>query len=88
MRFVLDASVFADAKKLLVANPGMVPVELTVGSNNGAPEPLLRSRTLRVNPNMETLGELRGMFGNARVRLVTPGNINRRVSHPKPSQLP
>ncbi len=84
----LDASVFADAKKLLMSNPGMVPVELTVGSNNGAPEPLLRSRTLRVNPNMETLGELRGMFGNAHVRLVTPGNINRRASYPKSNQLP
>ncbi len=70
----LDADVFARAKEVLIAHPGAAPVELALGSDNGAPAPLLRSRTLRVDPSRETLEELREVFGKARVRLVKAGN--------------
>ncbi len=70
----LDAHVFARAKEVLVAHPGTAPVELTLGSDNGTLSPLLRSRTLKVDPSGEALGELQEMFGKARVRLVKVGN--------------
>ena len=70
----LDAHVFARAKEVLAAHPGTAPVELTLGGDNGTHAPLLRSRTLKVDPSRETLGELQEMFGKARVRLVKVGN--------------
>ena len=70
----LNADVFARAKEVLAAHPGTAPVELALGGDNGTPAPLLRSRTLKVDPSRETLGELQEMFGKARVRLVKVGN--------------
>ncbi len=61
---------FADAKRILVAHPGAAPVLLQVGSGNGQMATRLRSRTLRVSPDAETVGELQKLFGRANVRLV------------------
>jgi DNA polymerase-3 subunit alpha len=61
---------FASARALLAAHPGSAPVELTLGSDNGAPAPRFRSRTLTVDPSSETLAALRELFGKGNVRLV------------------
>ncbi len=66
----LDDSVFARAKEILVAHPGTAPVELLLGSDNGIPAPVLRSRTLKADPSPDTIEALQEMFGKARVRLV------------------
>ncbi len=61
---------FAEAKRLLVAHPGVAPVEVLVQTGNGLGAPRLRSRTLRVDPGQETLQELEKLFGPSHVRLV------------------
>jgi len=66
----LDEQVFARAKEVVVAHPGTAPVELRLGVDNGAPAPILRSRTLKADPSPETMEALQEMFGKARVRLV------------------
>ncbi len=53
-----------------MAHPGTAPVELRLGVDNGAPAPILRSRTLKADPSPETMEALQEMFGKARVRLV------------------
>jgi DNA polymerase-3 subunit alpha len=69
----LDEEVFAKAKEVLTAHPGTAPVELCLGTDNGAPAPVLRSRTLRTDPTHDTIEALQDMFGKARVRLVRVG---------------
>jgi DNA polymerase-3 subunit alpha len=66
---------FAHARAVLAAHPGPVPVELTVGVDNGAPAPRLRSRSLRADLSNGTLDELRGIFGAGRIRLVRRGGV-------------
>ncbi|HAW90472.1 MAG TPA: hypothetical protein DCX61_07405 [Gemmatimonadetes bacterium] len=66
----LDDDVFARAKEVLVARPGTAPVELRLGTDNGAGSPVFRSRTLKADPTHETIEALQEMFGKARVRLV------------------
>jgi len=66
----LDEQVFARAKEVVVAHPGTAPLELRLGVDNGAPAPILRSRTLKADPSPETMEALQEMFGKARVRLV------------------
>ena len=66
----LDDNVFARAKEVLVARPGTAPVELRLGTDNGAGSPVFRSRTLKADPTHETIEALQEMFGKARVRLV------------------
>lgn len=61
---------FTEAKKILVAHPGVAPVEVLVRTGNGLGAPRLRSRSLRVDPGMETLRELEKLFGSDHVRLV------------------
>jgi len=61
---------FAEAKKVLVAHPGVAPVEVVVQTGNGSGAPRLRSRTLRVDPGPDTLQELEKLFGPSHVRLV------------------
>ncbi len=61
---------FTEAKRVLVAHPGAAPVVLQVGSDNGERAPRLRSRTLRVSPDAETMGALQKLFGRGNVRLV------------------
>ena len=66
----LDDDVFARAKEVLKAHPGMAPVELRLGSDNGITAPILRSRTLKADPSRDTIEALQEMFGKAWVRLV------------------
>ena len=61
---------FTEAKKVLAAHPGVAPVEVLVQTGNGLGAPRLRSRSLRVDPGMETLRELEKLFGSDHVRLV------------------
>jgi len=63
-------SVFHDAKEVLVAHPGGAPVELRLGSSNGVEASRFRSRTLKVDPDNETLSDLQEMFGKGHVRLI------------------
>jgi DNA polymerase-3 subunit alpha len=69
------AAEFAHARAVLAAHPGPTPVELTVGVDNGAPAPRLRSRTLRADVSNGTLDELREIFGPGRIRLVRHGSV-------------
>jgi DNA polymerase-3 subunit alpha len=78
---VLDDDVFVRAKEILKAHPGTAPVEVRLGSDNGMPAPILRSRTLKADPNQDTLEALQQMFGKARVRLVRVGH--RTASEPE-----
>ncbi len=69
----LAEDVFAKARSLLAEHPGVAPVELTLGNDNGVPAPRFRSRSLKVDPSSETLTELQEIFGKSRVRLVKVG---------------
>ena len=61
---------FERAKQVLMEHPGPSPVWVLVGCDNGEPAPRLRSRSLRVAPNAETLEALQKLFGRGNVRLV------------------
>lgn len=61
---------FDDAKILLTEHPGAAPVILQVGGNNGERAPRLRSRSLRVSPDAETMEGLQKLFGRGNVRIV------------------
>jgi DNA polymerase-3 subunit alpha len=61
---------FTAARKVLDRHPGVAPVEILVQTGNGLGAPRLRSRSLRVAPDTDTLHELEGLFGPAHVRLV------------------
>ncbi len=61
---------FGKAKALLREHPGAAPVLLQIGSDNGAQAPRLRSRSLRVTPDAETVAGLQKLFGRGNVRLV------------------
>ncbi len=61
---------FQRAKQFLVEHPGPAPVWVLVGSDNGEHAPRLRSRSLRVAPDAETLEALQKLFGRGNVRLV------------------
>jgi hypothetical protein len=45
-------------------------VWIQVGPDNGERAPRLRSRTLRVEPDADTLGALQKLFGRGNVKLV------------------
>ncbi len=64
---------FSKAKAVLASHPGMVPVEVTLGSDNGIRAPRLRSKSLKVDVANGTLPALRELFGAGRVRLVRRG---------------
>jgi DNA polymerase III subunit alpha len=70
----LDSAVadgaFAEAKRVLAGHPGPSPVWVQVGQSNGEPAPMLRSKTLKATPDVETVEALQGLFGRGRVRLV------------------
>ena len=61
---------FEQAKQVLTAHPGASPVLVQVELDNGAPAPHLRSRSLKVSANSQTLQELRKLFGHGKIRLV------------------
>ena len=72
---------FDDAKILLAQHPGAAPVILRVGGNNGERAPRLRSKSLRVSPDAETMEELQKLFGHGSVRVV-------RMFSPAPQDTP
>ena len=66
---VADAA-FPEARKLIAEHPGPSPVWLQVGADNGERAPRLRSRSLSVTPDAETIAALQKLFGRGNVRLV------------------
>jgi len=66
----LPDEAFQKARAVIGSHPGSAPVEVTLGSDNGVEAPRLRSRSLRVEPDRETLGELEELFGRTHVRVV------------------
>ena len=58
------------ARAVMEDRAGHAPVEVRVGEVNGAPAPRLRSRTLRVTPDRETIRALEAVFGKGRVELA------------------
>ena len=66
----LAVEAFQRAKQFLMEHPGPAPVWVLVGSDNGEHAPRLRSRSLRVAPDAETLEALQKLFGHGNVRLV------------------
>jgi len=64
------AAAFGEARKLLEAHPGLAPVQVLIQTNNGLGAPRLRSRSLNVDPQPETLEALAKLFGPSNVRLV------------------
>jgi DNA polymerase-3 subunit alpha len=71
---------FGEAKGVLSEHPGPAPVWIQVGADNGERAPRLRSRSLKVSPDAETLKALQGLFGSGNVRLV-------RTAQPTPSEF-
>lgn len=61
---------FAEARAVLSAHPGASPVWLQVGQDNGDRAPRLRSRSLGVTPDSDTMEALQKLFGRRNVRLV------------------
>jgi DNA polymerase-3 subunit alpha len=76
---VVDAA-FEAARKVIAAHPGPSPVWIQVGPDNGERAPRLRSRSLRVEPDADTLGALQKLFGRGNVKLV------RTVTPPEPER--
>jgi DNA polymerase III subunit alpha len=66
----LSEEAFAEARRVFAAHPGAAPVLLQVGADNGDHAPRLRSRSLRVSPDGETVSALQKLFGRGNVRLV------------------
>ena len=66
---VLDEA-FRSARGVIAKHPGASSVWVQVGPDNGERAPRLRSKTLRVDPGADALGELQRLFGPANVRLV------------------
>lgn len=61
---------FAEAREVFLAHPGESPIWLQVGRDNGDAAPKLRSKTLKANPNAETVEALQKIFGSGAVRLI------------------
>ena len=57
------------ARTLLSSHPGSAPVEVRL-TNGSDSNPRLRSKTLKVSPDVEAISGLREIFGEERVRLV------------------
>ena len=61
---------FAEARRVFLEHPGQSPVWLQVGRDNGEPAPKLRSKSLHVDPNADTVSALQKIFGSGAVRLI------------------
>ncbi|MYA42914.1 MAG: DNA polymerase III subunit alpha [Gemmatimonadetes bacterium] len=61
---------FASARAVADAHPGAAPVEVVLTDSNGSGAPRLRSRSLRVSPDRDTIRALEGLFGKGRVGLA------------------
>ena len=68
---IVPEEAFATARTVLTRHPGVAPVELRVGTGEGAQ---FRSRTLKTDVTNGTLEELQAVFGKDRVRLVNAGS--------------
>ena len=66
----LDEGAFRKARAAIEASAGSAPIEVVVSEPNGSPAPRLRSRSLKVKPDRETLRALEGVFGKGRVELA------------------
>ena len=66
----LPDDAFGRAREVMVAHAGETPVEVAVGDENGVKAPLLRSRSLKVRPDRETIRALEEVFGKGRVALA------------------
>lgn len=66
----LPDDAFGRAREVMVARAGEAPVEVAVGEGNGAALPRLRSRSLKVSPDRDTIRALEEVFGKGRVGLV------------------
>ena len=66
----VPSDAFERAKQVLSGHPGPSPVWLLIGGDNGERAPKLRSRSLRVSPDGETMEALQKLFGRGNVRLV------------------
>ena len=66
----LPDDAFGRARRVMVARAGEAPVEVAVGDGNGAALPRLRSRSLKVSPDRDTIRALEEVFGKGRVGLV------------------
>ena len=66
----LAEDVFRQARAVMEGRAGSAPVEVMVGGANGAPAQRLRSRTLKVRPDRETIRALEAVFGKGRVGLA------------------
>ena len=67
---IVPDEAFAAARTVLTSHPGVAPVELKVGTGEGAQ---FRSRTLKTDVTNGTLEELQDVFGKDRVRIVKAG---------------
>ena len=61
---------FAGARAVVNAHPGASPVEVVLSGLNGPGTPRLRSRSLRVSPDRETIRAFEAVFGKGRVGLA------------------
>ncbi|MDH3424401.1 MAG: DNA polymerase III subunit alpha, partial [Gemmatimonadota bacterium] len=66
----VGSEAFEAAKKLMSDHPGPSPVWIQVGADNGDRAPRLRSRSLSIEPTLDTLGALQKLFGRGNVKLV------------------
>ncbi|MGI9629012.1 MAG: DNA polymerase III subunit alpha [Longimicrobiales bacterium] len=65
----LRVELFGKAKSVMGDHVGGAPVEFVMGEANGVPAPRLRSRTLKLSPDRETIQALEAVFGKGRVGL-------------------
>ena len=65
-----ERAVLRQVRQTLEAHPGGAPVEVQLGTPNGHPPPVLRSRSLRADPSRETVQALAELVGPTRVRVV------------------
>ena len=66
----LPDDAFASARAVVDAHPGAAPVEVLLTEPNGSGTPRLRSRSLKVSPDRETIRALEDVFGKGRVGLA------------------
>jgi len=66
----LGDGAFGKARAVIEEHAGDAPVEVVIGGVNGTRSRRLRSRTLKVRPDRETIRALEAVFGKGRVALA------------------
>lgn len=66
----LNGELFRGMKEVLEAHSGPAAVEIQVGTSNGRPAPVFRSRSLRADPSRDTVEALASVVGASRVKIV------------------